>query len=315
MPIPHQEMKRMIRRRIIGTEGTERIAVLKSCLEEFPDFYNGPYGELRKWVNELIEQTRVQRTIKHQEQFSIPKEGAAQVVLVGPPNAGKSSLLKALTGRQVAVGDYPFTTLRPIAGMVKLGGAVVQLVDLPGLLDGAIDGKGGGRALLACVRSADAILYVVPATEQGVLDAMSVVEEVEDEASINLPTGVLVTKMDVEGSHELLPIIFENLQPYPIVTCSTHTLQGLDEVRSLIWNLTGLIRVYPRPRGRNTESDPIVLRPGATVEEFVVAIHKDWLARFKQARVCGSSVKHDGIAVGLNHVLQDGDVVELLMTR
>ena len=68
MPIPHQEMRRMIKRRMIGTDGNERIQVLRDCLAQFPDFYNGPYGELRKWVNDLIEQTRVQKSIKHQDQ-------------------------------------------------------------------------------------------------------------------------------------------------------------------------------------------------------------------------------------------------------
>lgn len=315
MPIPHQEMRRMIKRRMIGTDGNERMQVLRDCLAEFPDFYNGPYGELRKWVNELIEQTRIQKGIKHQDQFSVPKEGAAQVVLVGPPNAGKSSLLKALTGRQVAVGDYPFTTLRPIAGIVKLGGAGVQLVDLPGLLDGAVDGKGGGRALLACVRSADALIYVVPATEQGALDALAVVEEVEKEAEITLPTGVVLTKMDLDGSEELLPFVAENLAPYPIITCSTSTLAGLDDVRQLIWELTGLIRVYPKRRGGLKDEEPIVLKPQSTVEEFVVSIHRDWLMRFKQARISGPSAKYAGMAVGLNHVLKDGDIVELIMTR
>lgn len=315
MPIPHQEMRRMIKRRMIGTDGNERIQVLRDCLAQFPDFYNGPYGELRKWVNDLIEQTRVQKSIKHQDQFSVPKEGAAQVVLVGPPNAGKSSLLKALTGRQVAVGDYPFTTLRPIAGIVKLGGAGVQLVDLPGLLDGAVDGKGGGRALLACVRSADALIYVVPATEQGVIDALAVVEEVEKEAEIALPTGVLLTKIDLDGALQLLPFVEENLAPYPIITCSTTTLAGMNDVRQLIWNLTGLIRVYPKRRGGDKDEEPIVLKPHSTVEEFITSIHRDWLERFKQARVSGPSAKFPGMAVGLNHVLQDGDIVELIMTR
>ncbi|HYG58078.1 MAG TPA: GTPase, partial [Symbiobacteriaceae bacterium] len=155
MPIPHQEMRRIIKRRITGLEGNDRIKVLKECLELFPGYYTGPYGDLRKWVQELVDQAQMRKGIKHQDQWFVPKEGACQVVLVGPPNAGKSSLLKALTGRQVAVGDYPFTTLRPVAGMVKFGGAVVQVVDLPGLLDGAVDGKGGGRALLGAIRMAD----------------------------------------------------------------------------------------------------------------------------------------------------------------
>jgi len=315
MPIPHQEMRRMIKRRIIGTEGTERIQVLRDCLLEFPDFYNGPYGELRKWVNELIEQTRMQKKIKYQDQFAIPKEGAAQVVLVGPPNAGKSSLLRGLTGRQVAVGDYPFTTLRPIAGILKIGGAGVQLIDLPGLLDGAVDGKGGGRALLACVRSADALIYVVPATEQGVLDSLSVVEEVEEEAGINLPTGVITTKIDLPNAKELLPFIAEQLAPYPLVSCSTTSREGLSDVCQLIWDLTGLIRVYPKRRGGNKDEEPIVLRPGSSVQDFVVSINRDWVGRFKQARITGPSAKFAGMSVGLHHVLKDKDIVELIMTR
>lgn len=138
MPIPHQEMRRIVKRRITGLEGAERVRVLKACLAELPGYYQGPHGELRKWIQSLIDQAQVRRSVRHQEAYFIPREGVAQVVLVSPPNAGKSSLLKALTGRAVAVGDYPFTTLRPAAGMVKLQGAPVQLVDLPGLLEGAV---------------------------------------------------------------------------------------------------------------------------------------------------------------------------------
>jgi small GTP-binding protein len=284
-------------------------------MEMCPNYFNGPYGELRKWILELIEETRMQKNVKHQNQFAIPKEGAAQVVLVGPPNAGKSSLLKALTGRQVAVGDYPFTTLKPIAGMINLQGAVVQLVDLPGLLQGAIDGAGGGKSLLACVRSADAILYVIPATDQGVLDGLQVIREVREEAGIDLPCGVLMTKNDLEGAEILLALITEQVGNLPLVSCSTLNTAGHKEIHDLIWNLTGLMRVYPKRRGGERDSEPIVLRPGSTVESFILGIHKEWLSRFKQARVYGPSAKFPGMAVGIGHVLQDGDVVELLMTK
>ncbi len=312
MPIPHQEMRRMIKRRMVGTEGNERIAVLQACLAEFPDYYNGPYGELRRWALDLIDQTRVQKGTKHQEQFAIPKEGASQVVLVGPPNAGKSSLLKALTGRQVVVGDYPFTTLRPIAGMLKVGGAVVQIVDLPGLLDGAVDGKGGGKALLACIRSADALLYIVPATDDGILDARAVADEVE-RAGITLPTGVVVTKTDLGAVDQMVPVIAELFPSLPRVSCSCTRGVGLDDVRQLVWDLTGLMRIYPKPRGGASESEAIVLPPGATVQDFVAAIYRQWVDIFKQAKVTGPSAKFPAMPVGLHHPLQDGDTVELIL--
>lgn len=101
MPIPHEEMRRVIKRRIQGKEGTERIQVLYSLLAEFPGYYTGPYGELRKWVHQLIDEATLRRSVKHRDEFHVPKDGCAQVVLVGPTNAGKSTLLRALTGRPV----------------------------------------------------------------------------------------------------------------------------------------------------------------------------------------------------------------------
>ncbi|HYF91129.1 MAG TPA: GTPase [Symbiobacteriaceae bacterium] len=314
MPIPHQEMKRIIKRRIIGIEGTDRIHVLKELLKQFPGYYSGPYGELRKWVQDLIEEAQRRRGVKHQDQFFVPKEGAAQVVLVGPPNAGKSSLLKALTGRQVAVGDYPFTTLRPVAGMVKVGGAVVQLVDLPGLLDGAVDGKGGGRALLGCVRQADAALFVAPLTPEGVADSQAVFAEVTAEAEIDLPFGLVGTKADLPGAAECWAEVVASLAPgVPVVRCSVAAGEGLEEVQALVWSLCGLKRVYCRPRGKGIAAEPVVLGPAGTVEEFVSALNRAWIGHVAAARVAGPSVRFAGQSVGMGHVLADGDVVELVL--
>jgi uncharacterized protein len=311
MPIPHQEMRRIIKRRITGLEGTERIHMLNECLELFPGFYTGPYGELRRWVQELIDEAKLRKAVRHQDQFFVPKEGAAQVVLVGPPNAGKSSLLKALTGRQVAVGDYPFTTLRPVAGMVKFGGAVVQLVDLPGLLDGAVDGKGGGRTLLGCVRMADAALFIAPLTPEGGAEFHLVLEEVTAEAGIDLPSGLVGTKDDLPGADGAWAALRQALPGLPSARCSVAAGRGLDAVRDLLWGLCGLKRVYCKPKGKPVSPEPIVLAPEATVADFVAALNRAWLERFGQARVSGASARFSGQAVGLHHILADGDVVEL----
>lgn len=77
MPMPHQEMRRVIKRRITGLEGADRIKVLKECLEEFPGYYTGPYGDLRKWVADMIDEAKLRKAVRHQDQFFIPKEGAA----------------------------------------------------------------------------------------------------------------------------------------------------------------------------------------------------------------------------------------------
>jgi small GTP-binding protein len=312
MPMPHQEMRRLIKRRINGVDGSERVKVLKELLLEFPGYQTGPYADLRKWVGELIAEAQLRKGVKHQDQFFVPKEGAAQVVLVGPPNAGKSSLLRALTGRQVAVGDYPFTTLRPVAGMVKFGGAVVQLVDLPGLLDGAVDGKGGGRALLGCIRQADAAVFVAPLSPDGVRDFRAVLLEVTAEAGIDVPAGLVGGKADLPGAAACWAELTAAMPDLPSVQCSTVTGEGLAEVRELVWGLCGLKRVYCRPRGKAVSGEPVVLGPDGTVADFVAALNRMWVGRVSGGRVSGTSVRFSGQMVGLGHVLADGDVVELM---
>ncbi|MCD6558828.1 MAG: GTP-binding protein [Palaeococcus sp.] len=93
--------------------------------------------------------------------FSVRKEGAAQIVLAGLPNVGKSSLLKTLTNADIDVADYPFTTVEPIPGMMHHRDVQIQLVEVPGLVEGAALGKGMGTQLLSVIRNADAIAIVV----------------------------------------------------------------------------------------------------------------------------------------------------------
>ncbi len=302
----------MIRRRIRGLEGTERIRALKAALGELPGYYQGPYGELRKWVLELIAEAETRKEIRHQESYFLARQGAAQVVLVGPPNAGKSSLLKALTGRQVAIGDYPFTTLRPIEGMVAFDGAKVQLVDLPGLIGGAADGKGGGRPVLAAVRMADAALLVVPLSPSGIGDAQEVEAELHREG-IDVPLAIAASKLDLPGAAARVAELRAAYPERRLACCSTATEEGLAEVRRLIWDLSGLMRVFCKPRGGEVSERAVVLPRGAAVEDLVAALRRDWVHRFRSAHVTGPSAKFTGQPAGIDHVLADGDIVELIL--
>lgn len=311
MPMPHQEMRRLIKRRIHGREGTERIQILRELLSELPGYKSGPYADLRKWVHAQIDEAKVRRAVKHRDEFHVPKDGCAQVVLVGPPNAGKSTLLRRLTGRPVAVGDYRFTTLRPAAGVVNVGGARVQLVDLPGLVEGARHGAGGGRILLACVRAADAILYCLPAEPDGFLEGLVVAEEIRA-AGINLPSALLITKADLLGADQFEPEAEAAFGSLPRLL--TRQDQSLDPVMALLWSMLDLIRVWPAPKGKRAD-EPIVLPTGATVNDFLDAIDRRWAERFRQARVTGYSARFDRMQAGLSHVLMDGDEVEVILGR
>src|SRR3954449_8322671 len=158
MPMPHRTFKQVIKRRLVGKEGSERTRELRAILSELPNYKNGPYADLRKWVQEQLEETRGRSRVVHRDSISVPREGVAQIALVGPPNAGKSSLLQALSQIQIRIGDYAFTTTRPVPALTRLRGVLVQLVEIPGLIEGASEDRGGGRALLGVLRGADAMV-------------------------------------------------------------------------------------------------------------------------------------------------------------
>jgi hypothetical protein len=116
MPMPHRTFAQLAKRRLIGKEGRERIREVSALLAELPDYKNGPYPDLRKWLTSEIEASRVRSKAVHRDSIAVRREGAAQIALVGPPNVGKSSILQALSEIQIKTGDYPFTTLRPTPG-------------------------------------------------------------------------------------------------------------------------------------------------------------------------------------------------------
>src|SRR6478609_11197534 len=115
MPMPHRTQMQVIKRRLVGKDGAERIRELRAILADLPGYKNGPYADIRKWVTAEIERSRVRAKVVNRDSIAVRREGVAQVALVGPPNAGKSSLLQALSAIQIRTGDYAFTTTRPVA--------------------------------------------------------------------------------------------------------------------------------------------------------------------------------------------------------
>jgi small GTP-binding protein len=296
MPMPHRTFKQVIKRRLVGKEGSERTRELRTILTELPNYKNGPYADLRKWVEGQLEETRVRTRVVHRDSIAVRREGAAQVAFVGPPNAGKSSLLQALSQIQIKTGDYAFTTTRPIPALTRLRGVLVQLVEIPGLIEGAAEDRGGGRALLGVLRGADAIVLCHDSRQPESLDTIRAELEA---AAIEKPTLVVATKTD------------EVAAPAGVLGVSVLDDESLDRLRDAVWALTGLIRVFVRRPGESAaEAQP--LHPPASVVDVARTIHLDLAESCTGARIWGPSARFDAQRVGREHVVADGDTIEVL---
>jgi small GTP-binding protein len=301
MPMPHRTQMQVIKRRLVGKEGTERIRELRAILGDLPGYKSGPYAAIRKWVEAQLEQTRTRKRVVHRDSIAVRREGAAQVALVGAPNAGKSSLLQALSDIQIKTGDYAFTTTRPVPALTRIRGVLVQLVEIPGLIEGAAEGRGAARPLLGVLRNADAILFCHDAGMP--VDELRAVMHELDEARIEMPAAIVATKADeVDGTAELQA----GFPALEVIGVSVLDEASLDLLRDAIWRLTGLMRVYLRG------GDPVALHPPVTVVDVANTIHHDLAARCSGARVWGPSARFPGQRVGRDHPLGDGDTVEIL---
>ncbi|MDF2734703.1 MAG: GTP-binding protein [Chloroflexota bacterium] len=308
MPMPHRTFAQVAKRRLTGKEGRERIREVQALLGELPDYRNGPYADLRKWLTAEIEDTRVRASAVHRDSIAVRREGAAQIALVGPPNVGKSSLLQALSEIQIKTGDYPFTTLRPVPALTRIGGVLIQLVEIPGLIEGASEDRAGGRALLGVLRSADAIVFCSRGDADPAELEIVVAEIVA--AGIEKPALLAATRSDEAGPEALqrLSAAFPDLDVVPV---SIIDEASLDAFRAAVWRLTGLLRVRLR-KGGAVDDEPLALHPGATVTDVADWVHHDLGASFTAARVWGTSARFDGQRVGREHVVADNDVVEIV---
>ena len=182
--------------------------------------------------------------------YHVKKSGHATVALVGLPSVGKSTLLNTLTDAKSEVASYQFTTLTVVPGVLNHKHARVQILDLPGIIKGASKGKGGGREILAAVRSADLILFLVDPFNHNIHLLDREVHGVGIRTDSSLP-DVKVTKtekdgLDIRSTRELTKLDEETiatiLKEYGMINAHVVFREDIDDDQ-LIDVLTGS-RVY-----------------------------------------------------------------------
>jgi ribosome-interacting GTPase 1 len=282
-------------------------------------------AELKRKISDVA--AEVEHDRKHPKKtgvsYKIPRQGAGQVILAGPPNAGKSRLVTRLTRATPEVAPYPFTTREPIAGMMDWEDVRVQLIDTP-----PVTAEHMESYLSSMVRSADLCVLVLdlgdddgPFAMEAVLDRLAQVKtelvaqvplDVEDPTIAHVKTLLACNKMAADGAAERLEIIREMFASrFPIITLDAESGAGLEELRNAIYRALNVIRVYTKKPGKPADmASPYTCPAGSTVGEMAELVHRDFAEKLKSVRIWGTGV-HPGQAVTRDHVLHDKDVVEL----
>lgn len=303
----------------------EKVALLKEMMRLVPKHKGTDHlrADLRRQLSRLKEEAQTRkRAGGRQSVYQLEREGAGQAVVIGGLNVGKSALVAALTNAAPPVSEAPYTTRKPVPGMMPIEDIQVQLVDTPSLERDFVEG-----GLFDLVRHADLILIVVDIetdpladfeealdmlAERRIAPRQNMGQHPAEERFIYLPTIMLVNKCDGARQDELVEVfrglLGEGWDPLPI---SAYTGRNFDELKRRIFTLLDIVRVYSKPPGRPPDlHKPFVLKKGATVAELAGKVHRDFHLHLKHARVWGSA-EFPGQMVQRDYVLKDGDVVEL----
>ena len=253
----------------------------------------------------------------------IDKEGAGQIVLIGPPNSGKSSILDALTNAKPFIADYPYSTREPLAGMMPYESIQLQLVDTPPISPDLFE-----TWMLGIIRNADLICLVAGVGDDGFEERIQYVfdklkerrviltpelpdpETVKDESLAYKKTIIAAHKIYDDDGNSRFSRFSEIYPGFTVVGTSILDDDTMNGLKKTLFEQLNIMRVYTKTIGHEADfSDPIILKPGATVEEAAFALHKDFAYKLQYAKIWGEG-KHDGQRVQKTFVLQDGDIIE-----
>ncbi len=322
--LPPQYYEAERRYRLVKTN-QERLAILKEMWAIMPKHKGTDKlqadlkAKISRLKREMQKKTRVGKsTYSHH----IAREGAAQVVLLGPSNVGKSQILASLTDASPQVAPYPFTTRDTVVGMMKFENINIQLVDTPPITREYME-----PWLSEIIRETDLVLLTADLGRDSLLEDIEALVRKLEESKIKLVARepeVKVTqemrykraiiganKRDLPNANKHLKTLKDVYSDkFPIYSLSATSRAGLDHLKEKIYKALNIIRVYTKSPGKGADrSEPIILKKGSRVIDAARAIHKDFANKLRYARMWGSG-KFEGQKVQKDHPLEDGDILE-----
>ena len=313
-----------IARRIRNLEGEALIAELEDIIE---DIYKKKLDKMGVFKLQIRELERMIAEIKEKpkqkgrvyDPFHIPTSGDGRIALFGLSNVGKSTLMNAITNTDVKVGAYLHTTRVAHAGTLEYEDMRIQIVDVPGFLDWREDWN-INRQIVRVARTSDAIMLVIDLSMDIQRQYDFLIKQLEDskllvDGESQYKYVIIATKGDLPGTEENFKIIRE-ISPFPIIPISIKHEDSLENLKKALVEQLEIIRVYTKKPGQKADLEqPFVLAEGSTVLDVARKIHSSFVNRFKYARIWGPSAEFDGQQVGLDHELNNTDVVEITVER
>tara|TARA_Y100000310_G_C20700355_1_gene829146 strand:+ start:1793 stop:2854 length:1062 start_codon:yes stop_codon:yes gene_type:complete len=330
---------------------SEKLAALQEMRSTAPSHKGAEHlraeisGKISKLKKEM-EKQKIQAKKSSGHSINIKKEGDGQITILGLPNSGKSYLLKELTGVDVVIAPYPFTTAKPEIGMMDYKGAKVHLVEVPAIVKDASKGKANGAKLLSLARNADAIIITYTDDEEkeivirelknsGIIvnrkkPKISIKHSEYKGIAISGKKFLKITLKDFNatlksfGIHNASVLLKEDTTLEKLAEALDGTIEyrnclflkkgkkyEKEKLKEQIFSLLEKIIIYTKRPGQEPDyKDPLVLKNGSTITEVANVVHKDIAKNLKFARVWGSS-KFDGQRVSKKYKLKTEDVVEI----
>jgi ribosome-interacting GTPase 1 len=301
----------------------EKILAVEQMLRVMPKHKGTDHlkADLRRKLSKLKETATQKKHGGQADVFHVPRGGSGQIVLIGTPNSGKSSIVGALTNAKVNVADFPFATGVPAPGMMKYQDVAIQLVDTPPI---TADYSAPGQ--VGTYRNCDLIGIVIDLSgdvveQMGIcldfLEARSLLLDEQTPAYdgqgnvLGKKAFCICTKSDIAKAGAIERLRKSCRRPLEYVEVSIKTGAGVEQFGRKIFDLLGIIRIYAKPPGKPADmTDPFTLPAGSTVTDLARAIHRQLAENLKSARIWGTGV-YDGQNVQRTHVLNDKDIVEL----
>ena len=305
----------------------EKIAALEQMLATIPRHKGTDklYGQLKAKLSKLKqERQKKSATARRSPDYQVEKEGAGQIVLIGPPNSGKSALIGALTKAKPEVTNYPFATRKVTPGIMWYEDVRIQLVDTPSISQDFFD-----PLMVTLVRNADRALLVIDLEADDVLQQPAYVKQVLEERKIRLvgadkdlpkfdgsirllPTLMVANKGDIEDADDILEFVKDEWgNEFPIIKVSVNDDDSLNQLKEQVFKMLRVVRVYSKSPGKKADmKEPFILPEGASVLDFAEKVHKDFRRRFSYARVWGVEGV-GGRRISRDYIVQDRDIIEL----